>query len=112
MGRIKERTVPCHKHGPKLSTKPSLEEPTMAAKLSQRWNLPEDVLAKVPVITAYGQHRLSIENYRSITEYTDRIIQIQTKTGKIIVRGKNLVIGYFREDAMCVLGQIMTIEYH
>lgn len=112
MGRKKEVVIPCHKHGRKLSTKPSFDEPTMAERLSKKWNLPEDVLAKVPVITAYGQHKVLIENYRSITEYTDRTIQIQTKTGKIVIQGKNLVIGYFREDAMCVYGQIATIEYH
>ena len=60
----------------------------------------------------YGRGRLCIENYRNIIEYTDSLIRIQTKTGRIHIIGRNLVIAYFRDDGMCIVGEIGTIEYH
>ena len=72
----------------------------------------EDIIAGAPLLMGYGRGRLCIENYRNIIEYTDSLIRIQTKTGRIHIIGRNLVIAYFRDDGMCVVGEIGTIEYH
>ena len=84
-----------HKHGNKMQTKPEAREPVVSKRLSE-----------------YGNNRLCIDNYRSIIEYTEESVKIQTKQKKIYVKGSRLVIAYFREDEMCVLGNISSIEYH
>lgn len=101
-----------HKHSKKPAVKPSMNEPVIAERISRKMNMTEDIIAKAPVLTGYGTHRFCVENYRSIIEYTDCIVRIQTKTCRIHIIGEKLVIAYFREDGMCVTGNIKSIEYH
>lgn len=104
--------MPRHKHNKKPKTSLTLREPVISDRLTKKLELTEDILLKAPVVTGYGNQRFCIENYRNIIEYTTNLIRIQTKTGKIHIIGKNLVIAYFREDAMCVIGEILIIEFH
>ena len=103
---------PRHKHSKKLNTVPSHNEPVIADALSKKIHISEDVLARAPIVMGYGTHRFCIENYRNIIEYTQDLIRIQTKTVRIHITGKNLVIAYFRDDGMCVMGDISSVEYH
>ena len=104
--------IPYHKHHPKAHVKPADEEPKIASAISRKFQMSEDIIAGAPLLMGYGRGRLCIENYRNIIEYTDSLIRIQTKTGRIHIIGRNLVIAYFRDDGMCVVGEIGTIEYH
>ena len=101
-----------YRHVKKTSTKPEVREPIISRRLSDKFDIPEDIIAKAPVILGCGNHRLCIENYRSIIEYTEELIKVQTKQRKIYIRWNKLVIAYFREDEMCVLGNIDSLEYH
>lgn len=101
-----------HKHSKKADCKPVDGEPRIAQVISRKMKLSEDVLAGAPIVTNYGRGRCSIENYRNIIEYTDTLVRIQTKVGKIHVTGKNLMIAYYRDDSMCIIGDILGIEYH
>lgn len=99
-------------HHKKPPSRPTGEEPHMAAVISRKLQMSEDILAGAPLLMGYGRGRLCIENYRNIIEYTENLIRIQTKTGRIHVRGDSLVIAYFRDDSMCIVGKIEGIEYH
>ena len=101
-----------HKHSKKLSANPSVKEPVIAEAISKKLRISEDVLAQAPIVMGYGTHRFCVENYRNIIEYTQELIRIQTKTVRIHIIGKNLVIAYFRDDGMCIIGDISSVEYH
>ncbi len=100
-----------HKHIKRMKAEPSAGEPTISGKFSGIMHMPEDILAKAPIVTCYGCYRVCIENYRNILEYQEGQIRIQTKTGKIRVEGKNLGIAYYREECMCIVGEIWSVEY-
>lgn len=100
-----------HKHQKKESATPSGREPVLTRKLSGKLRMQEDILARAPVLTSYGRYRLCIENYRSILEYQEEQIRVQTKTGKIAIKGKNLGIAYYRDECMCIVGEINSIHY-
>lgn len=101
-----------HKHSKKPDVSPSFKEPVIANALSTKLRISEDILAQAPIVMGYGTHRFCVENYRNIIEYTQDLIRIQTKTVRIHIIGKNLVIAYFRDDGMCVIGDISSVEYH
>ena len=46
-----------------------------------------------------------------MTEYTDQIIRLQSKSGQIKITGKKLEVIYYTNDEMKIHGQIRTIEY-
>ena len=80
-------------------------------KMAERANLPKDVIMGVPIITMTGQTDMRIENYRGILEYTDCLIRIQTKIGRIKISGKQLQVSYYTNDEMEITGQILSVEY-
>lgn len=80
-------------------------------ELSNHLNLPADILAGAPIITATGRNELCLENYKGIIEYNCNLIRVQTKSYKICIQGKQLNILYFTEDEMRITGFIQSISY-
>ncbi len=101
-----------HKHAKKIGTKPSLKEPALSQRISEKLSMTEDIIAKAPIVTCYGNRRVCIENYRNIIEYTSESVKVQSKTCKIHITGQKLVIAYFRDDGMCVIGNIEKVGYY
>ena len=87
------------------------EKVSQMEKVSEKMKLSSDILAGAPIVTMIGQTELSIENYKGIIEYTGELLRIQTKTGRIHIEGKDLVIRQFSEEAMKVSGYIDQIIY-
>ena len=84
----------------------------MKARITDAAGMPKDVLLGVPLLTIAGQSEACIENYRGILEYTDKLIRVQTKLGKIHVIGRNLQIEFYTNDEMKIVGHITVIEFH
>ncbi len=80
-------------------------------ELSNVLNLPADILAGAPIITATGRNDICLENYKGIIEYNDSLIKVQTKACKICIEGRKLNILYFTEDEMRITGYIQAIYY-
>ena len=80
-------------------------------ELSTSLNIPQDVLAGAPIVTATGINEISIENYKGIIEYNGDIIRILTKVCKISIEGKQLNILYYNDDEMKITGIISGIYY-
>ena len=100
-----------HKHRKGCKPTPSHQDPVLTKKISGKLRIQENILGKAPVLTSYGKYRLCIENYRSILEYREEQIRIQTKLRKISVQGQHLVIAYYRDECMCIVGEISCIQY-
>lgn len=85
---------------------------SMKQKVARISEMPEDVVMGIPLLTILGDMEIGIENYGGIIEYTDTLIRMRTKTGKIIIKGKNLHIDYYTNDEMKIRGKIISIEYN
>ncbi|MDD6201859.1 MAG: YabP/YqfC family sporulation protein [Lachnospiraceae bacterium] len=79
--------------------------------ISDKLKLPKDITMGSCILTAVGDTEIWIENYRGIIEYTDEMIHIQGKNTHIIIEGKRLVIDYYSNEDMKILGCIRTIRY-
>lgn len=101
-----------HAHQKEKKVAPEAREPVITRLLTEKLRISEDVLSRAPILAGYGNQRFCIENYSNIIEYTKERIRIQTKTGRIHIIGKNLVIAYYRDDGMCVVGEVSSVEYH
>ncbi len=96
-----------------LDTKKQKAVPRLSylEELSSRINLPADVIAGAPVITATGRNEICLENYKGIIEYNESLIKVQAKACKICIEGNSLNILYFTEDEMKITGYIKSINY-
>ena len=89
-----------------------MDKKDLRARIADASGVPKDVVLGVPLVTVIGQNEVCVENYRGILEYTDKLIRIQTKLGKIHVLGRGLQIQYYNNDEMKITGHVMTIEYY
>ena len=63
---------------------------------------------ELPGEPAYREVQV-IENYRNIQSYTREEILILTPSGRLVIRGKNLVIPCYTTLELCIRGQIESI---
>lgn len=89
-----------------------MDKTNLKSRITDVTGAPKDVVLGIPMVNVAGQNEACIENYRGIIEYTDKLIRIQTKLGKIHVIGRNLQIEYYTNDEMKIVGHITTIEFH
>lgn len=80
-------------------------------KAAEMSGVPKDVAMGLPILTITGTNDLCVENYRGMTEYTDQIIRLQSKSDQIKITGKKLEVIYYTNDEMKIHGHIRTIEY-
>lgn len=74
------------------------------------WSLPKDILSNAPIIRMYGGFNLSVENFRGILEYSDKLICLQCYEYKLYVRGKRLYIPYFGFKEILIKGYVEQIS--
>ena len=89
-----------------------MDKKNIKSRITDATGMPKDVILGVPIISVIGQNEASVENYRGILEYTDKLIRIQTKLGKIHVTGRGLQIEHYNNDEMKITGHITIIEFH
>ncbi len=85
--------------------------PTRREQLADTLKLPKDMLLGASILTVTGSHEVWVENYRGIMEYTQESIVLQTKTGRISICGCGLVIDYYTNEDMKIIGNIQCISY-
>ena len=80
-------------------------------KMINSLELPKDLMLGLPILTATGRKEVLIENYKGILIYEDSFIKIQTKNGRILIIGKNLMIQYYTNEEMKITGFFEQILY-
>lgn len=95
----------------KSEVKQDLDKATYMERLSKRLSLPADVFTSACILTITGRYSILVENYKSIVEYTENKVRVQTKQGVVAVTGSELRIAYFTDEEMQIEGKITSIEY-
>lgn len=95
----------------KQTTKTAFGDHPIREKVAEISELPRDAVLGMPLLTVLGQSEFTLENYTGIIEYTDALLRIQVKGGRIRVTGKQFQVVYYANDEMKVKGCIHSIEY-
>lgn len=80
-------------------------------ELTESLRLPKDMMLGAVIVTATGDRELYVENYKGLLEYSDDKVKLQTKTCCLTICGKNLVISYYTDEEMKIVGCISCIRY-
>ena len=88
-----------------------MNKPNFKMKVTDMVGLPKDVTQGSSILTVIGNHELTLENYRGILEYSETLIRISTKNGKIIIKGNLLQILQYNHLDMNITGKIDAIEF-
>ncbi len=79
--------------------------------LADALKIPKDMVLGDFKLSMTGNRELYIENYRGIVEYSDKCVILQTKSGYLRMEGEGLVISYYTNEDMKILGIIHSIVF-
>lgn len=89
----------------------SIDKKKIKEKVSELLELPREVVLDVPKLVFIGNNDLTIENYKGIIEYNDKVIRINTSTSMIKLTGQNLEIKTITAEEILIGGNISTLEF-
>ena len=82
-----------------------------SSRLNNILELPQEVTSDKPKLTIIGFSEMLIENYKSILEYEDYYVKINTHIGAININGFNLRLKEMTGDDIMVIGNIDSIDF-
>lgn len=80
------------------------------SKLEKILEIPQEIYSDVPKIIITGFNEMIIENFKSILEYEEFFIRINTYIGIININGYNLKLENMTNDDIKITGQIENFE--
>ncbi len=87
------------------------ERKNVKERLNDVLDLPSDMLLDIPRMTMNDNRELQIENYRSVLEYEDGQIKLNSKNYIIKINGKKLEIVSITDDEIFIRGVITGISF-
>ena len=79
-------------------------------RLEKILEIPQEVYSNEPKIIITGFNEMVIENFKSILEYEEFFIRINTYIGIININGYNLKLENMTNDDIRITGQIENFE--
>lgn len=79
--------------------------------VSDRLEIPRDVIGNEPRITLMGNGLIHIEGFSGILEYDESKTLIGVKDGVVGIYGKNITISLITEEFIELAGEMKTIEF-
>ena len=80
-------------------------------RITRALEIPREISSNVPKVTIIGFDEMLIENYKSILEYDDIFVRINTNIGIIDISGINLKLNQMTDDDILVSGKFDEIEF-
>ncbi|EZP76197.1 sporulation protein YqfC [Parageobacillus genomosp. 1] len=79
--------------------------------ITDKLELPADIIMDLPRITMVGQIHIYIENHRGLLTFSDRELRLLLKQGQLLVRGENFVIKTILPEEILLEGKINQVIY-
>ncbi len=79
--------------------------------LSDKLDLPRDIMLDVPKITILGDREINIENHKGIVAFDDSLIKVNSKAGIICIQGTSFEIVFIGGNTLVLNGKFSNIYY-
>jgi sporulation protein YqfC len=83
----------------------------MRSWLTNKLELPADLVMDLPRITMIGQIHIYIENHRGLLTFSDKELRLLLKQGQLLVRGEQFVIKTILPEEILLEGKINHVIY-
>lgn len=74
-------------------------------------SLPKEVLTSCSVLTAVGHTEITVDGHGGILSYETTHIRVKTGNGCVVIEGSNLVIDYYHNEELKIVGCIKGINW-
>jgi sporulation protein YqfC len=79
--------------------------------LTNKLELPEDVMMDLPRITMIGQLHIYIENHYGVLQFSDNVLRLRLRDGQLFIKGKGFVIKIIQPEEILLQGQIDQVLF-
>ncbi|KIY22689.1 MULTISPECIES: sporulation protein YqfC [Mesobacillus] len=79
--------------------------------LTQKMDLPQDVMMDLPRITMIGQVHIYIENHRGLLAFSDGEVRLMIRGGQLSIKGQAFVIKTILPEEIVLEGKIEQVLY-
>lgn len=79
--------------------------------MTNKMELPPDVLMDLPRVTIIGQIHIYIENHKGLLAFSDRELRLMLKQGQLLIKGKSFVIKAILPEEILLEGRIEEVLY-
>ena len=79
--------------------------------ITDKLELPADIVMDLPRITMVGQIHIYIENHRGLLTFSDEELRLLLKQGQLLVRGEKFVIKTILPEEILLEGKINQVIY-
>ncbi|MGN8914347.1 sporulation protein YqfC [Anaerofustis butyriciformans] len=80
-------------------------------KITKSLQLPEEILLEKLNIEILGNEKINIINHKGIIYYSSENIRINSTSGLLSIKGKNLLLSTLISEELIIEGEIDSIEY-
>ena len=87
------------------------EKKNLKKELSTAFEMPEEIVSDLPLISLRGFEEAVVENYDGIFEYSTEKIRVYTSVGVLRLTGKDMFIKCLDADNIIITGKIMSAEF-
>lgn len=87
------------------------EEVDFRQRLAEIFDLPQEVILDLPLISIVGNLNLKVENHRGIIKYTPELVKLRIKRGQLIIEGRQLNIKQIKKEKVVVVGKIDNLSF-
>ncbi len=94
-----------------MSRKANNEEKiTLRERVADAMDIPKEVVLDTVLISCIGNRELTIENYKSILEYSDTCIRIKANPKPVRITGGRLELRNITRELLYIVGRIDRVE--
>lgn len=79
--------------------------------ITNKMELPADVMMDLPRITMIGQLHIYIENHRGLLTFSDKEVRLLLKQGQLLIKGNAFVIKTILPEEIMLEGKIEHVQY-
>ncbi len=71
----------------------------------------KEILLDVPRLVFIGNREVTVENYRGIVEYTDKLLVLEANPCRLSIEGKNLEVKTITQEMLYIKGIFSKVEF-
>jgi sporulation protein YqfC len=74
-------------------------------------DFPPDVVGEGPKITITGRRQILVENYKSIVNFSEEEIRLETAEGDVCLQGKELTLKVILSTELRIEGELSSLSF-
>ena len=80
-------------------------------KVAETFSVSKEVVLDAARLVFLGNRELTVENYKSIAEYKDNKIIIETNPHRLVISGEGLELKSIAKELLFIGGRISSVEF-